>query len=681
MAKKKAAAKKKTPVKKTKAVRKKATVKKKPAVKKSAPAKKRTAVKKKAPVKKPAAVKKRVAKKSASAKKKSPTKRKAPVARQATKSTRQPAAPEEAVSAEEQAGLETASRQPDAQPQQPAPQQVVNQEQNRAVGIGHDAIGNAIISGDGNIVVVQNITQQAEPEKSLTEEDTKTDIGPNPYKGLVAFDETDADRFFGREDQTSRLWEMFRALYEARLSPDAPPRVLPILGPSGSGKSSLARAGLIPELARNPIPGMKAARVAALKPGSRPIEALAGILARIATNDPAPLAKTDEFATVLKRQSESGDHEGLRRIAASLPNIMSSGLIVFVDQFEEIFSLCSKEEERDAFVGNLINAASDRDAYVSVIFTIRTDFLEETQRYDGLNSIIAERGAIIPSMKENELRRAITEPARLAGHPLDEATVDLLVHETQHREGALPLLQFALRQIWDGLAEGVEPRETLKSIGGVGGALAQEAERIYDSLSDKDKKITRRVFLGLVQLGEGTRDTRRRTEVQSLIASGDNPADVLAVLDRFSHSGARLITLTADAEGHQSAEVSHEAIFEHWKLLDQWLEESRNDLRFQRRLDQAARHWEASAEAEGLLWRTPDLDLALSYKERASEEMTSTQLKFVNTSDEVQRAELRRKRFRQQLIVGLSISLAVFFAPRFRPYQQRSHCGKGGQGK
>jgi hypothetical protein len=361
-------------------VAKQATTKKKAATKKKAPAKKAT-VKKRTPAKKSPVQKKTAVKKPAANKRKAPAKKKKKAPATAKKSSR-PSRPKQDLLPEVEATApEQAPASPDVSPapQQaaPPPQQVVNQEQNRAVGIGHDAIGNAIISGDGNIVVVQNITQHAALESAKPEDDSVSDIGPNPYKGLVAFDESDADHFFGREAQTRRLWGMFRDLHEAGYATDPPPRVLPILGPSGSGKSSLARAGLIPELARNPIPGMKAARVAVLKPGAHPIEALAGVLARIATNDPAPLAKTDEFSQELLRKAEDGEYDGLRRIAASLPNITASRLIVFIDQFEEIYSLCNSDEERVAFIDNLIYAASDREALVSVIFTSRTDFLED----------------------------------------------------------------------------------------------------------------------------------------------------------------------------------------------------------------------------------------------------------------------------------------------------------------
>src|SRR5262245_18267251 len=221
-------------------------------------------------------------------------------------------------------------------------------------------------------------------------------------------------------------------------------RILPVLGPSGSGKSSLARAGLVAELDRRPMPNWHKTRVAVMTPGSSPILSLAGVLAQIVTGDSAPVRKTREFAEELKLRTDVGQCDGLRRIASALPAIVSSPLVVLVDQFEEIYSLCDSADERNAFVDNLLYAVTDPGANVSAIITLRTASLDESQKHPLLNAAIASNGALVPAMNESELRSAIIEPAKLAGHPLDAATVDLLIQGTEGREGALPLLQFAL---------------------------------------------------------------------------------------------------------------------------------------------------------------------------------------------------------------------------------------------
>ncbi len=330
----------------------------------------------------------------------------------------------------------------------------------RSIRIQESAIGSTIVSGAGNTVYVTH--QAFEPEKAIAPTVAANELGPNPYKGLAAFKEDNADYYFGRENQVARLIKRFQALYPQ----SSVPRFLPILGPSGCGKSSLVRAGFIPELARQLLPGLEQMRVAVLVPGSYPLEALAGVLAKVATNDPLPVEKTEEFERVLKRTNDAGEYEGLRRIASLIPDIQDSPLLILVDQFEEIYSLCKDLEQRQAFINTLLHAASDPSGYVSVVITLRSDFLAEAQQHKGLNQVISsDQSMIVTAMTEAELRKAIAEPAKQAGHPLDESTIDLLVNDTKGREGALPVLQFALTRIWEGLRAGVVPSKTLEEIG------------------------------------------------------------------------------------------------------------------------------------------------------------------------------------------------------------------------
>ncbi len=426
--------------------------------------------------------------------------------------------------------------------------------------------------------------------------------------------------------------------------------MLLILGPSGCGKSSLARAGLIPELARRPLPGQKRARVAIFTPETHPAEALAGVLAKIATNDIAPVEKTREFTKELKLRNEAGEYDGLRRIADLLPDITLSPLILLVDQFEEIYGYEPKGqdqetqekrkvfiEEREAFLSNLLHAAGERNGQVSVILTLRSDFLGETQKHSKLNQAIAKQGVIVPAMSKDELERVIARPAELAGHQLPKDTVQRLVGETEGREGALPLLQFALSQIWEGIRKGIEPAITLEKIGGVGGALAGEAQRIFDSLTEEEKAISRRVFLGLVQLGEGAQDTRRRTKIESLVSHREKPEQVKKVIAKFASVNARLITVSGRDET-ETAEVTHEALFEHWNQLKEWLNGSRDDIRFQRRLEDVARHWDKNGHPEGSLWRSPELDLLRQFYQRVP--MTNLQIEFLQACEKSLTKEL-----------------------------------------
>ena len=221
-------------------------------------------------------------------------------------------------------------------------------------------------------------------------------------------------------------------------------------------------------------------------------------------------------------------------------DVGGGGLILLVDQFEELYSLCDDEQERAAFIGNLLTAAREPRGRVSIILTLRSDFLGAINQHPELSRLIARQNVLVPVMGEDELRRAIEEPAKRAGREIDQSTVDLLIEQTLGREGALPALEFVLTRIWDGFRQGVSSADTVRELGGVGGALAKEAERIYDSLSDDQKAVARRAFLAMTMLGEGTKDTRRRASIDEMIAAGQSEADVRRVLEIFADPDRRL---------------------------------------------------------------------------------------------------------------------------------------------
>jgi TIR domain len=514
--------------------------------------------------------------------------------------------------------------------------------------------GKAITSWDNEDEAFTNVVKGLRQFIDCFPADPDSRIGANPYKGLSAFEEADGDQFFGRKPQIKELWEKFCGFYEK----DSATRLLTIYGPSGSGKSSLAMAGLIYELDQRPLPDRKLARVAVLKPNTHPLESLKLALERIAPNDHIFVKKIrDQSLTDL---NADGVHDGLRQIADTLTEIEISPLIVLVDQLEDVFTLCEKPQDRDAFIGNLLCAAANRSKRVSVIVTLRSDFLGAVQKYPELDRLIQPQGFFVAAMTVDGLREAITEPAKLAGHPLDLSTVNLLIEQTSGREGTLPLLQFALTRIWEELAKKEkpkEPAETLKAIGGVGGALAGEAQRIYKSLTPNEQEIARRVFLGLVQLGEGTKDTRRRIKLEQLIHQDEQ---VQKVIDQFASRDTRLITL-ADGNGAKTVEVTHEALFDNWQQLKDWLNDdaARKDLRFQRRLDNAVMVWQEHGRPEGNLWRSPDLDLLLRHHKKHGNDMTPLQIEFLIASK--QSIKWRKiKAISPYCIFGSFVTLCLF---------------------
>lgn len=489
----------------------------------------------------------------------------------------------------------------------------------------------------------------------------------NPYRGLAAFQVEEAYLFFGREALTGNLWQRFEALCE---KPDAT-RLLAILGPSGSGKSSVARAGLLAALLRSPVPGPQPMRSAILKPGERPVESLARVLLPLLPDDGTVLPAERVISIERLLRNKDAWAQGLRRFAAELPESAERPVLVLVDQFEEIYTLCRDATERDLFVALLLHAAQDSAPNISVVLTLRSDFLGETQRHHlALNRLIANQCVVVSGMSYDELRQVIVEPAAQAGRPIDEATVELLLHESHDSQCALPLLEFALTRIWAGMERGEEPGHTLRKLGGVGGGLADAAQKIYKSLTEREQTTTRRALVRLVQLGEGTRDTRRRAPIRDLCGSGETDADVLAVLRKFATENARLVTLSGEASA-AVAEFTHEALFDHWSELGEWINESRADRRLHDRAAEAARLWDEDQQRPGRLWRQPDLDLLRDYWKRKPEELSPLQAAFLKAADQQQ--QQRERVLRWGSVAAVFLALVVAACIYITQERQRRH--------
>jgi uncharacterized protein YjbI with pentapeptide repeats/energy-coupling factor transporter ATP-binding protein EcfA2 len=532
-----------------------------------------------------------------------------------------------------------------------------NMVDSTALNVREMQAGSFLLSGNNNQVTIYGSVIKTQ-EKTTTPAQLKA----NPYQGLLAFQERDYQRFFGRDRQIKTLWTKLRDLYEQNQQL----RFLPVYGPSGCGKSSLVRAGLIPELVRHPLPVCDSVRVATLIPGHRPLEALAMVLAKVATNEPTPIAKSEEFLAVLEKPCAVKPgmlgHEqefcGLRKIAALLPEIHTSPLIVFVDQFEEIYSLCDSPGEREAFISNLVQAASDRSQQVTVVVTFRSDFLRELQQDPPLYHLFSEQGVLVRPLLVEELHEAIAKPAELADHPLDEAVITLLLQQMQGQDHALPLLQFALTRIWEGLEEGLSEVETLTKIGGVGGALAGEAQRLYERLDEGDRALARRMFLGLVQLGEGSEDTRRRVLVSELIACSSEDDHLEIIIEQFAAPGVRFISVSLNQQHQETLEVTHEALIRHWNQLQDWLKESREALRQKRKIEELAQDWQESGQSKGYLLQGRPLRDAKEFQDSSEGETALSALarEFIHKSQRVYRT-----RFWPFFLVSLVIVLPVIY--------------------
>ena len=472
------------------------------------------------------------------------------------------------------------------------------------------------------------------------------EIGTSPYKGLEAFNEADAGLFFGREEQISAIWERCCDFFSNEDKSPPSLRFLAILGASGAGKSSLAQAGLLARLRQEsdstslPFPMV-------FKPGEQPLRTLGKQLIRQAKNGTFQQECLEEYEGFLRRRTD-----GLSFLARDCPEI---SLFILIDQFEEIFSPYVTEHERKQFIANLLYAASEAHGQVSVAIVLRTDFLSRTRQYPELDRAIARHSIIIPAMNRPQLQLAIQEPAKRAGYIFEQALLDELIASTEDNDGALPLLQFALSRIWEGLRTGIPPQDSLRKIYGVGGALADKAEQIYTSLSEYEQRIARRAFLKLIHIDEKNfRCSRRQVGLADIVAQGESLDRVRRVLNGFSQADARLITLR-DADGRETAEVTHEALFTHWERLAIWLATGREDLRRERQLEKSVQRWEDAGHPDELLWRNFELKAAEAFYQRCRMDMSPGQLEFFQLSERKQRHVRRMKWTAVSALIVLTI--------------------------
>jgi WD40 repeat protein len=453
-----------------------------------------------------------------------------------------------------------------------------------------------------------------------------------PYLGLEPFREEDAELFFGRDRETALLVEKLGA-----------GRFLAVVGASGSGKSSLVRAGLVPRLRA----ADGALRVVTLTPGAGPLGALAAQLAAAGTPGAPTAAQLADDVRALDRASE--------RSAAAGPG---ARLLVVVDQLEELFTLTRSASERRAFIDCLVHASTIPGGRAAVVVTMRSDFYSRCADHPALRELVAEHQLLVGPPGPDGLRDAIEGPARLAGLELEPGLVRRILADVSTEPGALPLLEHLLLELWRRRRGRLLTLEAYTSCGGVGGALARRANEVYGGLSADQQAIARRVLLRLTQPGEGTEDTRRRAPLAELSGSGPRE-DVERVLEAMS--GSRLVVVgTDEATGEPVVEVTHEALIRAWPELRGWIDADREALRLHRRLTDAARDWDAAGREEGLLYRGARLAV---WEERGHAELNDLERGFLAAGTERAGRERAARRRRIRLAIGgLAVATAAIAA-------------------
>lgn len=412
--------------------------------------------------------------------------------------------------------------------------------------------------------------------------DGEVDDAASPYRGLASFEEENAEFFFGREDDTSRILEMLK---ESRFAA--------IMGASGSGKSSLVRAGVVRALRSGRLPGSEEWAVRVFTPGARPLTALAAQLHRAFPQESMQGTLRD-----LHSDQRSLDLAATVGLADSLPD---RRLVLVADQFEELFTLCDDEPERKAFLDNLLYAATIPGGRVVVIVGMRADFYHRCAPYPDLRSLISSEQYLVGPLTRDGLRRAIEEPARRVGMGLESGLLDTILADVGTRPGGLPLLQHVLYELWQRRRGRMLTLEAYAAAGRLEGALAKRANTVYEALPADQQDVARRALLRLVQPGEGTEDTRRRARLDELVGRAEDRDAVEKVVEALAQE--RLVTFGRDdASGDRVVDITHEALIRGWPEFRAWIDEHREALRAERRLTEAAVEWDRSGRDESVLY-------------------------------------------------------------------------------
>jgi WD40 repeat protein/transcriptional regulator with XRE-family HTH domain len=457
----------------------------------------------------------------------------------------------------------------------------------------------------------------------------------NPYKGLRPFGEADAEDFYGRETLVQELLgRMAEADDPAAGAKGDLARLTAIVGPSGSGKSSVVKAGLIPAMRQGGLPGSEKWFVVDLTPGAHPFEEIEEALLRIAVNPPQSLLSQ-------LREDERGLLRAVRRVLPTDPDVE---LVLIVDQFEEVFTLVEDEAVRAHLLDSLVNAVLDERSRLRVVVTMRADWVGRALEYVDFGELLRQRSAFVLPLTPDELEQAIVGPAARVGLVVEPGLVATIVQDVGDQPGMLPMLQYALTELFERREGRLLTLAAYQESGGVSGALARRAEELFAGLDETGQEATRQLFLRLVTLGEGVEDTRRRvlrSELEALTddrrpmtddrralrpARSDRPSRIDRVVDAYGRY--RLLTFDRDPLTRgPTVEVAHEALLREWPRLRGWLDESRADVRLERLLGNAAAEWVAAerdpsylligarlAQFEGWAGET---DLALTGEERA----------------------------------------------------------------
>ncbi|MEN9799065.1 MAG: hypothetical protein RL653_2761 [Pseudomonadota bacterium] len=471
----------------------------------------------------------------------------------------------------------------------------------------------------------------------------------SPYNGLSSFQESDADRFFGRSAEIAALKNRIR---------DRP--LIGIVGPSGTGKSSFVRAGLVPSLKRSG----EAWETVVIRPGRNPMQSLASIVTPHVATTTSIEDSLREQREILERVTKEPGYVG--SVLRTRARTEKKNILIFVDQFEELYTLVPELADRQAFTQCLSAIADDATSPIRVTLSIRSDFLDRVPEDARFMAELSQGLIFLQAPGKDGLRDAIVQPAEMAGYRYESEDIvrDMLTY-LAGSQGALPLLQFAASKLWENRDQvnRTLTQEAYRSMGGVGGALASHADSVLAKMPSTDAGLVREIFVRLVTPDR----TRAIVAMDELRELSRVDGEIQRLVDDLV--AARLLVVNTGG-GAATVEIVHESMIANWTTLRRWLEESGDDSVFLEQLRNGARAWQAKGRAKDLLWRGELADEAEKFKKRYHAELGEVNTAFLNAVVNEKYAVERRKRM--LTVGGFSILVGLLFAAAIALVQIRS---------
>ncbi|HSM45880.1 MAG TPA: protein kinase, partial [Acidimicrobiia bacterium] len=451
-------------------------------------------------------------------------------------------------------------------------------------------------------------------------------IRRNPYKGLEPFDEGDTADFYGRDDVVDTLLDAVASL-----------GLVALVGASGSGKSSVVRAGLVPALREGAITGSEEWSIVTMVPGIDPFEEFQVALRDVAVGS---TSVPPEAGPTALRQAFAAALDG--------PN---SRALLFIDQFEELFSPGVIQETRERFIDNLIDLAADPSHRVRIVVTMRADFSDRPLAHARFGDLFARSSHLLAPMRLEQVEEAIRGPAGRVGVEVEPGLVSEISRDIAEASAYLPLLQYILAELFELRTEDRLTVRGYRSLGGVEGVLQRRAEATYASLGDDSRRAARQLFLRMVHLGDHGEQTRRRLPLTEVSGLGHR-ASIDAALEAFST--ARLLTYDRDPVSRTpTVEVTHETVIDQWTRYRIWLDEARSDLLAHRRITAAAASWVESGEDPAYLLTGGPLSAAIELASGDRIRLNDLETRFVEESrdadERARKAEEQRSRHEREL--------------------------------